>query len=152
MNTPFRLDDHKRRSQPLASPPEQYFDQLTGRPIARVQPSSKAGLAGTWGWIRHRAAPMRTELASAVVLGGFAASYWLTQPTVSTTHTSAGALAAVPRTEMVEYLLASDQRVTLSDLAELSSAPSDLSDPYLQASADELQDALDGQPSDDLYY
>ncbi|TGD79574.1 hypothetical protein [Hymenobacter wooponensis] len=151
MNTPFRLDDHKRRSQPLASPPDRYFDQLPSRVMARVQTTPDTGLAGTWGWLRHLSAPVRTALASAVVLGGFATSFWLTQP-AAPVASSATALAAVPQAEMVQYLLASDQRVTLSDLAEFSNTPPDLSDAYLQASAAEVQDALDSQPSEDPYY
>jgi hypothetical protein len=151
MNTPFRLDDHKRRSQPLAPPPYRYFDQLPSHVMARVQTSPDTGLAGTWDWLRHLSAPMRTALASAVVLGGFATSFWLTQPTAPVAGSTA-ALAAVSQAEMVQYLLASDQRVTLSDLAEFSTTPPDLSEAYLQASAAEVQDALDSQPSEDPYY
>ncbi|QJX49008.1 hypothetical protein HMJ29_19680 [Hymenobacter taeanensis] len=152
MNTPFRLDDHKRWSQPLAPPPDRYFEQLPTRVMARVQPTEATGLAGTWGWLQQLSAPVRTALASAVVLGGFATSFWLTQPGAPTTSAATAALATVPQAEMVQYLLASDQRVTLTDLAELSEAPSDMSEAYLQASPAELQDALDSQPSDEAYF
>ena len=152
MNTPFRLDDHKRRSQPLAPPPDRYFEQLPTRVMARVQPNGSTGLAGTWGWLQQLSAPVRTALASAVVLGGFAASFWLTQPTAPATLNGTVALAAVPRDDMVQYLLASDQRLTLTDLAELAESPSNLPETYLQASPEELQDALDSQPSDEAYY
>ncbi|TGE06262.1 hypothetical protein [Hymenobacter fodinae] len=152
MNTPFRLDDHKRRAQPLAPPPDRYFEQLPARVMARAQPADAGGLASTWGWLQQLSAPVRSALASAVVLGGFAASFWLTQSAPVATSGPATVLAAVPQAEMVQYLLASDQRVTLTDLAELAPAPSGMPETYLQASPDELQDALDSQPSDEAYY
>ncbi|SNC60795.1 hypothetical protein SAMN06265337_0334 [Hymenobacter gelipurpurascens] len=153
MNTPFHLDDHKRRSQPLAPPPERYFEQLPMRVMARVQPDAAPGLAGSWGWLQQLSAPVRTALASAVVLGGFAASFFLNQPSSTPIpRYSVASLAAVPQAEMVQYLLASEQRVTLTDLAEVASPALATPDAYLQASPAELQDALDAQPSDETYF
>jgi hypothetical protein len=141
MHTPFNLDDHKRRAQPLAPPPERYFEQLPMRVMARVQPDAATGLAGSRGWLWQ------------VLLGGFAASFWLNQPSgAPIPRYSAATLAAVPQTEMVQYLLASEQRVTLTDLAEVATAGAALPDAYLQASPAELQDALDAQPSDETYF
>jgi hypothetical protein len=156
MKTPFRLDDHPRRTSPLAPPPDGYFERLPHRVLERVQPAPAAEWAMP-GWLLALSRPMRTALASAVLLGGFATSFFLSQQVVSphqpaSEATAAMALANVPRTEMVQYLLASDQRVTLPDLAELpGTADQTVTDRFLQASSAEVQDILDEQPTDDLY-
>ncbi|MCB2408754.1 hypothetical protein [Hymenobacter lucidus] len=152
MNTPFRLDEHKRRPQPLAPPPADYFERLPRQLMARVQPAAGRSEAA-FGWLAALSMPLRTALASVVVLGGFATSFLLSQSAVTSVTPAAtvASLEAVPRTEMMQYLLASDSRVTLTDLAELSTADHSLTDSFLQASPDELQDALDAQPTDDTY-
>ncbi|TGE23978.1 hypothetical protein E5K00_01825 [Hymenobacter aquaticus] len=152
MNTPFRLDDHKRRPQPLAPPPADYFERLPRQVMARVQPATGRDAAGLgWHWLTVLSGPARTALASAVVLGGFATSFFLSQPAATSVSAPVAALEAVPRTEMVQYLLASDSRVTLTDLAELSATDRTLTESFLQASPGELQDALDAQPTDENY-
>jgi hypothetical protein len=153
MQTPFRLDDHPRRPQPLAPPPDVYFDQLPMRVMQRVRPhTTTSGGAGP-RWLAALSVPLRTALAATVVLGGFVGSFLLSQPgTFPTTGAaSATALAAVPRTEMVDYLLASEQRLTLPDLAELPATEQALPDSFLRASPGELQDLLDAQPTEDSY-
>jgi hypothetical protein len=152
MNTPFRLDDHPRRPQPLAPPPDGYFDRLPTQIMARVQPAAEQESTAL-GWLRALSMPLRTALASVVVLGGFTATFLLNQPDTSTTgsHLAHVNLTAVPRTEMVQYLLASDERVSLNDLSELPVADQDLVQDYLQASPDEVQAALDEQPSEINY-
>ena len=152
MKTPFRLDDHPRRPQPLASPPDGYFNQLPMRVMQRVQPASAAGRLPVPEWLAALSAPLRTALAASVVLGGFAASFFLNNPgTLPVTAGAAGSLVNVPRTELVEYLLASEQRVTLSDLAELPATEQALPEAYLRASPAEVQDLLDAQPTEDIY-
>lgn len=151
MNTPFRLDAHKRRpAQPLAPPPADYFERLPRLVMARVQPAAPRESA-VMGWLAALPLPLRTALASAVVLGGFATSFFLSQSAGTAAATSVATLETVPHTEMVQYLLASDSRVTLSDLAELPAADPALAESFLQATPDELQDALDAQPADDTY-
>ena len=149
MNTPFRLDEHRRRPQPpLAPPPDRYFEQLPTRVMQRVQ---TAPAASSWGWLRALSAPMRTALASAVVLGGFAATFLLNL-TPAAAPAVAASLAQVPQEELMQYLLASDQRLSLTDLAELpGTAQSTPAETYLHASPDELQDLLDQQPGEDSY-
>ncbi|UOQ71391.1 hypothetical protein [Hymenobacter cellulosilyticus] len=150
MNTPFRLDDHKRRPQPLAPPPADYFEQLPRQVMARVQPAPGRESA-VLGWLAALPLPLRTALASALVLGSFATSFFLSQPAETAASAPVASLETVSHTEMVQYLLASDSRVTLSDLAELPAADPALTESFLQASPDELQDALDAQPADDTY-
>ncbi|MBG8553796.1 hypothetical protein [Hymenobacter guriensis] len=145
MNTPFRLDEHRRRPHPpLAAPPDRYFEQLPARVMQRVQPSA----APAWGWLTALSAPLRTALASTLVLGGFAASFFLSP----TPDVAAISLAQVPQDELVQYLLASDQRVTLADLAELPDAVALGNDPYPQPTPDELQRELDALPADEVYF
>lgn len=149
MKTPFRLDEHPRRSQPLAPPPDHYFQQLPLRVMQRVQPAaSRAGL----GWLNALPMPLRTALATSVVLGAFVGSFWLSESALAPVSTATtDALAAVPRQEMVDYLLASEQRLNLTDLAELPAVERVLPETYLRASPDELQAVLDAQPAEDTY-
>ena len=144
MTTPFRLDEHPRRPQPLAPPPPGYFDTLPRRVMARVQPAeAEAG----WSWRAALAGPLRPALSSVLVLGGFALTFLLSGPAAPTSPGSA--LAQVPRAELVQYLLANDNRLTLNDLAELSGTGQLTAAAYLQVSPTELQAALDAQPLDD---
>ncbi|SHL01291.1 hypothetical protein [Hymenobacter psychrotolerans] len=152
MKTPFRLDEHPRRPQPLAPPPAGYFDQLPMRVMQRVQGDiAEERPAFAFGWLARLAAPVRTALATTVVLGGFAGAFLLSQPTLRPATGTDFTLAAVPQSEMVQYLLASEQRVSLSDLAELPDAGQALPDSDLYASPDELQEALDAQPTEEFY-
>lgn len=149
MNTPFRLAEHRRRPQPpLALPPDRYFEQLPARLMQRVQavPPSPAA----WGWLTALSGPVRTALASGVVLGGFAASFLLS-PGTPVQPLATASLAQVPRAELVQYLLASEQRVTLSDLAELPGAAQHAPTGTLQASPEELQELLDAQSAEEIY-
>jgi len=152
MNTPFRLDDHPRRPQPLAPPPDGYFDRLPTQIMARVQPAASQE-STAFGWLKALSLPLRTALGSVVVLGGFAATFLLNQSSAPTTpaHLAHANLASVPRTEMVQYLLASDERVSLSDLSELPVAEQDMVGEYLNVSPAEVQAALDEQPTEPSY-
>jgi len=149
MKTPFRLDEHPRRPQPLAPPPNHYFDKLPLRVMQRVQPLSPEEQRPSYGWLRTFSAPLRTALAASVVLGAFAGSFLLSQSSLSPAVGST--LASVPHHELVEYLLASEQRLTLTDLAELPAVERVLPETYLQASPAEVQEALDAQPTEDIY-
>ncbi|MBX0289141.1 hypothetical protein K3G63_01755 [Hymenobacter sp. HSC-4F20] len=150
MNTPFRLAERPRRVHPpLAPPPDRYFEQLPLRMMQRVQ--AEAPRETAWSWLAGLSAPVRTTLASVAVLGGFVASFLLSSAPAPVASAYA-TLAQVPREEMVQYLLASDQRLTLSDLAELPAATQNLStEGYLHASDQEVQDLLDAQPSEETY-
>ncbi|GGF25172.1 hypothetical protein GCM10011383_40960 [Hymenobacter cavernae] len=143
------MDDHPRRPQPLAPPPDGYFDRLPTQIMARVQPGASQEPAA-FGWLKALSLPLRTALGSVVVLGGFAATFLLNQPT-NTPHLVHANLASVPRAEMVQYLLASDERVSLSDLSELPVADQDMVHEYLNVSPAEVQAALDEQPTEPSY-
>ncbi|MDU0372761.1 hypothetical protein ACFPAF_20345 [Hymenobacter endophyticus] len=148
MHTPFRLDEHRRRPQPpLAPPPDRYFEQLPMRVMQRVQTAPPSPAA--WGWLAALSAPVRTALAAGVVLGGFAASFLLS-PGAAVQPLATTSLAQVPRAELVQYLLASEQRVTLADLAEVPGAAQHAPVGTLQASPEELQELLDAQSADYL--
>jgi hypothetical protein len=149
MKTHFRLDEHPRRPQPLAPPPDGYFDHLPMRVMQRVQPVSSAPSWAGLRWLTALSAPMRTALAAGVVLSGFVGSFLLSENSLTTSPDTN--LAAVPRTEMVEYLLASELPVTLTDLAELPVTEQALPETPLQVSPDELQEVLDTQSTEDIY-
>lgn len=163
MNTPFRLDEHPRRPQPPLTPPaEEYFHQLPARVMQRVRPAAPAAEgAPVWAWLTALSAPVRTALASALLLGSFAGSFWLASApdgpaplTASTVHSAraAQALAAVPRAEAVQYLLSdAAPRVTLADLENTRLAERDLTADFLPGTEADIQAALDEQPSLDVY-
>lgn len=149
MNKPFKLDKHPRRPRPLLSePPPGYFDQLPTRVMARLPRAEEPAPSG-WSWLLQLPAGLRTGLATMVLLGGFAASFWLSGPAQPAAIAS---LDAVPETQLVNYLLNSGTRVENSDLAELAAANPELPGTFLHASDEELTDALDAQPTDETVY
>ena len=154
MKPAFKLDAHPRRPRPLLSePPADYFDKLPMRIMARLPQAEARETALGWGWLSFLSPALRTGLASVAMLGGFAASFYLSgsAPLVPATAATAS-LDAVPRTELANYLLTSGARVENSDLAVLTAANPAIAKGFLHASADELNDALDAQPSDDSTY
>lgn len=162
MNTPFRLDEHPRRPvPPLAPPAEEYFQQLPTRVMQRVRPAAAPESAPVWAWLTALSAPVRTALASALLLGSFAGSFWLASTPDSTAPLTASAprsaraaqaLAAVPRAEAVQYLLSdAAPRVTLADLENTHLAERDLTPDYLPGTEADIRAALDEQPSLDVY-
>lgn len=152
MKTAFKLDAHPRRLYPpLSEPPAGYFNQLPTRIMARL-PQADARAAAP-GWLAWLTPALRTGLASVALLGGFAASFYLSgTPRLVPRTAATAALDAVPRTELVGYLLTSGARVENADLAVLAAAHPAITNGFLHASADEVAEALDAQPSDDLSY
>lgn len=162
MKTPFRLDEHPRRSHPLAPPPDDFFAKLPLRVMQRVQAAPEA--APMASWLAALSAPLRTALASVVLLLAFVGAYWTstgpmapaTQPTsVSSASVQAAvaeqAVATLPQAEVVQYLLSNADRLTLLDLAETPIADRDLTASFLPGSSAELEAALDEQPTVDVY-
>ena len=152
MKPPFRLDDHPRRPQPpLTPPPVAYFDQLPRQIMARVQPEA-ATESVTWGWLTNLSRPLRTALASVVVLGGFSTAFYLSQPTTQTLNLPpTTVLTAVPEAALIDYLAVNNQLET-EDLASLPLPDNNLMAYFLQASPQELEDALGPQPPEDAYF
>ncbi|MDO7875735.1 hypothetical protein Q5H93_13405 [Hymenobacter sp. ASUV-10] len=149
MNKPFKLDEHPRRPRPLLSePPAGYFDQLPTRVMARL-PRAEQPAITSWSWLLQLPASLRTGLATMLVMGGFAASFWWSNPAHSATTAS---LDSVPQTQLVNYLLNSGARVESTDLAVLAAAHPELPGTFLHASDEELTDALDAQPADESVY
>ncbi|MDO7854186.1 hypothetical protein [Hymenobacter convexus] len=152
MKTSFKLDAHPRRPRPLLSePPTGYFDKLPTQIMARL-PQADARPAAP-GWLAWLTPALRTGLASVAVLGGFAASFYMSgTPRLTPATASTASLDAVPRTELVGYLLTSGARVENSDLAVLTAAHPNIAKGFLRVSDEELTNALDEQPSEDLTY
>jgi hypothetical protein len=119
--------------------------------MARLPHAEARAAAPSWlGWLTPA---LRTGLASVALLSGFAASFYLSgTPRLVPATSSSASLDAVPRTELVGYLLTSGARVENSDLAVLTAAHPNITKGFLQASDEELTDALDAQPSEDLTY
>ena len=154
MKPAFKLDAHPRRPRPLlSSPPADYFDKLPTRLMARLPRAGERAAAPAWGWLAYLTPALRTGLGSVALLGGFAASFYLSgsAPLVPASAGTA-ALDAVPRTELANYLLTSGNRVETTDLATLAAAHPNLSKGFLRVSEEELSDALDAQPTDNSTY
>ncbi|GAB2465390.1 hypothetical protein GCM10011375_34620 [Hymenobacter qilianensis] len=119
--------------------------------MARVQPEA-ASESVTWGWLTNLSRPLRTALASAVVLGGFSTAFYLSQPATQTPNLPPKtSLAAVPEADLINYLAVNNQLET-EDLASLPLPDDNLMAYFLQASPQELEAAL-GPPSlDEAYY
>lgn len=154
MNKPFRLDEHPRRPvPPLAPPAEDYFHQLPTRVMQRVQPAAAGPLPG---WLAALSAPLRTALASVLLLLTLVGSFWLNSrsgaPSTRPPQSAYAALAAVPRAEAVQYLLSdAAPRLTLADLENTHLVERDLTADFLPGSEADIQAALDEQPSLDVY-
>ena len=154
MKPSFKLDAHPRRPRPLLSePPAGYFDKLPTQIMARLPRAEARDAAPGWGWLGLLSPALRTGLASVAVLGGFAASFYMSgTPQLVPATASTASLDAVPRTELVGYLLTSGTRVENADLAVLTAAHPGIAKGFLHASEDELNDVLDSQPSEDSTY
>ena len=152
MKPSFKLDAHPRRPHPpLSEPPAGYFDKLPTQIMARLPQADARAIATGWRWLALRSPALRTGLASMAVLGGFAASFFLSGlPQSGTSGVATASLDAVPRTELVGYLLTSEAGVETADLAVLTAADPAITRGFLHASDEELTDALDAQPSEDL--
>jgi hypothetical protein len=87
-------------------------------------------------------------LASTLLLGTFAASFWLGTGSASRPELASPNLEQVPRTQLMDYLLTNEAHVDLSDMAELAPTPLGITKQYLRPSAQELTEALDAQPSE----
>ena len=121
--------------------------------MARLPQAEARETSTGWRWLALLSPALRTGLASVAVLGGFAASFFLSGPPQPGVAVAANAsLDAVPHTELVGYLLTSGARVETSDLATLTAADPNLTNGFLHVSDAELDDVLDAQPSDDLSY
>jgi hypothetical protein len=147
MNAPFRLNQHRRTwPQPLSAPPAGYFDKLPSRIMAQVQPPATRPVL--LSWLAQVPTSLRTGLASTLLLGTFAASFWLGTGQASRPVLTSASLDQVPRTQLVDYLMTSETPIDLNDMAELASTQVGLTNQYLHPSAQELTDALDAQPTE----
>ena len=152
MNTPFRLDQHPRRPQPLTAPPAEYFDQLPTRVMARLPRAAAepTGAAFGWQWWQELTGTFRTLMAASVLLISFVAAFWLLgRPAAPAATTS---LDNVSEQELVGYLLNSGTAVETSDLAVLTAAHPALTQGFMRPSAAEIDAVLDAQPLEEPQY
>ena len=154
MKTAFKLDAHPRRPRPLLSePPAGYFDKLPTQIMARLPQAEARETAFSWRWLALLSPALRTGLASVAMLGGFAVSFFLSgSPRPDMAGAATASLDAVPRTELVGYLLTSGARVETFDLTIFTAADPNLARGFLHVSDEELNDTLDAQPSDEPTY
>jgi hypothetical protein len=141
MKPNFNLEDLKREN--VYNVPENYFDKLPNRIMQRVT-ATPPETSGAKSWLP---APVRLALAGSGFAAVFATVFLLNFSQTDQTFT--GRLAAVPETEIVNYLLASEQ-LDRSDLALFPGAETDLTYEFISASQTEIKQELEDQPLDEL--
>jgi hypothetical protein len=141
MKPKFNLEDLKREN--VYSVPENYFDQLPNRIMKRVTAATpERSEAKSW-----LPAPLRLALAGF----GFAAVFATVFLLNNNPEMPAGdLLAQVPKTEVVNYLLASE-RLEHSDLTMLNATEADLTAYFMVVPQTEVNQELEDQPLEDLY-
>ena len=142
MKPKFNLEELKREN--VYSVPEDYFDKLPNRIMQRVTASPEK--AGALNWIP---APWRMALAGSGFAAVFATVFMLNfneqQPDFS------GQLAQINDTEIVNYLLASEQ-LERTDLALLNSSEQDFTHEFLTADETAINEVLaDEETIDETY-
>ena len=132
MKPKFNLEDLKREN--VYSVPEDYFDKLPNRIMQRVTAAPQTSEA--FGWLSAR---WRLALAGSGFAAVFATVFMLNfneqQPDLS------NQLAQVNNTEIVNYLLASEQ-LERTDLALLNGTEKDLTHEFLTANEAEITEML----------
>ncbi|KAA9332715.1 hypothetical protein [Adhaeribacter soli] len=141
MKPNFNLEDLKREN--VYNVPENYFDRLPNRIMQRVSASSpETSEAKSW-----LPAPLRLALAGSGFAAAFATVFMLNQPPE---FPQVDLLASVPQTEIVNYLLASEQ-LDRSDLTSLNIADQNLTAEFINANDTEIQRELEDEPIENLY-
>ena len=120
--------------------------------MARLPQAAAPATAAGAGWLAWLSPRLRTSLAAVVVLSGFAASFYLNAPGQAGRVGAPLSLDAVPRPELVGYLLTNEARVESADLSVLTAANPGLTRSFLQVSSAELTEALDALPSEEHSY
>ena len=132
MKPKFNLEELKREN--VYHVPEDYFDKLPNRIMQRVNAVPES--AGALSWIP---APWRMALAGSGFAAVFATVFMLNfndqQPEFS------NQLAQVNDTEIVNYLLASEQ-LERTDLALLNGTEKDLTHEFLTANETEITEMI----------
>ncbi len=141
MEPNFKLEDLDRENGFRV--PDNYFDKLPNRIMQRVTAASpEPVLAKSW-----LPAPLRLALAGSGFVAVFATVFLLNAPVQPTGFSNR--LAAVPETEIVNYLLASEQ-LENTDLAMLPVSETDLTHEFISASHTEIRQELEDQTIDEL--
>jgi hypothetical protein len=141
MKPKFNLEDLKREN--VHNVPENYFDKLPNRIMQRVIVSSpETSEAKSW-----LPAPLRLALAGSGFAAVFATVFMLNQ---APEFPQVDFLASVPQTEIVNYLLASEQ-LDQADLTSLNIADQNLTAEFINANDTEIQRELEDEPIENLY-
>ena len=143
MKPNFNLDDLKREN--VYRVPEDYFDRLPSRIMQRVQ-TAPPETSEASSWLPK---PLRLTLAGSGFAAVFATVFLLN--TQENTQPQSDFLAQVPQTEIVNYLLASEQ-MERSDLALLNPTDQDFTHEFIAANTAEIRRELEEMPLDEPYY
>ncbi|MBK0403931.1 hypothetical protein I5M27_13125 [Adhaeribacter sp. BT258] len=143
MKPNFNLEDLKHEN--VYNVPENYFDKLPNRIMQRVT-STPAETSEAGSWFPK---PLRLALAGSGFAAVFATVFMLNMQEDKTPR--ADMLAQVPQTEIMNYLLATEQ-MERSDLAILNAADQDLTHEFIAANSAEIRHELEEIPLDESYY
>ncbi|MFC5271608.1 hypothetical protein [Adhaeribacter terreus] len=143
MKPKFNMEELRREN--VYNVPENYFDKLPNRIMQRVT-ASPTETSEVLGWLSK---PVRLALAGSGFAAVFATVFMLN---MNQNETMQGdLLAQVPETEIVNYLLASEQ-MDRSDLAVLNAADQDFTHEFIAANTTEIRQELEEMPLDETYY
>ena len=142
MKPKFNLDELKREN--VYQVPDHYFDRLPNRIMQRVTATPET--SGTTSWIPG---PWRLALAGSSFAAVFAPVFILnlSEPQLD----FGGQLAQVDQTEIVNYLLASEQ-LERADLVLLSGTELDLTHEFLSVNDTEITEVLAEEETIDETY
>ena len=141
MKPNFNLEDLKREN--VYNVPDAYFDKLPNRIMQRVTATApETSEAKSWLPIR-----LRLTLVSSGFAAVFATVFMLNQAP----ETPQGdLLASVPDTEIVDYILASNQ-LERTDLVSLNIPAQNLTAEFMNVNQQEIQTELEDAPIENLY-
>ena len=141
MKPKFNLEELKREN--VFNVPENYFDKLPNRIMQRVTVSSESTESVTWV-----PASWKIALAGSGFAAVFATVFMLNfndpQPDFS------GQLAQINDTEIVNYLLASEQ-LERSDLVLFNASEQDLTHEFIMADDAAISEVLEEETIDETY-
>ncbi len=140
MKPEFKLEDFKREN--VYNVPENYFDKLPNRIMQRVTAAPEK--TPVTGWL----SPWRLAFAGTGFAAIFATVFMLN--TQETEISYSNQLARINQTEIVNYLLASEQ-LERNDLTYLSAADRDFTSEFINVENKAISEVLENETIDETY-
>ncbi|PIQ22814.1 MAG: hypothetical protein COW65_00940 [Cytophagales bacterium CG18_big_fil_WC_8_21_14_2_50_42_9] len=134
----MKLEDLEKRN--IYQVPEHYFDKLPARVMARVQEHNVAGQNALWAPVKYTY--LKSALAGLFLILIFVSIFVLSKQPAATAN-STQLLAQISDKEALDYLATTD-KLEMQDLSLLSQSNNDLSHEFIQVSAEDIVQELEG--------